>query len=89
MSFREFFDGACRLCVALNKMVRPYLTFFITTLYNLVLVWAVLNDKMKLMEYITAVGPMNAMILGFWFGEKSALKNPQTGDDAKGSADAA
>lgn len=79
---KEFFLGACQLCLAMNKMVRPYLTFFITTLYNVLLAWALVNEKIKVMEYITAVGPMNAMILGFWFGEKSALKDPKTGADA-------
>ena len=81
-AFADFIDGACKLCVALNKLVRPYLTFFITTLYNCLLAWALVKGKLKIVEYITAVGPMNAMILGFWFGEKSALKDPKTAADS-------
>ena len=79
---KDFFNGACQLCLALNKMVRPYLTFFIATIYNLLLAWAVLSGKLKVVDYMPAVGPMNDMLLGFWFGEKSALKDPKTGQDA-------
>jgi hypothetical protein len=59
-----------------NHAVRPFLTFFITVLYNTLLAWAVMNDQLKISDYIVAVGPMNAMIIGFWFAEKAALKQP-------------
>lgn len=78
---KEFFDGVCRMCVALNKLVRPYLTFFIATIYNVLLAWAVVADKLSIRDYIVSVGPTNAMIIGFWFAEKAALKDPKTGQD--------
>lgn len=59
-----------------NSAVRPFLTFFITVLYNLLLAWAVVAGLLKISDYIMAVGPVNAMIIGFWFAEKAALKKP-------------
>lgn len=61
---------------ALNKLARPYLTVLITTIYNLALLAALYFGKLEVKEYILAIGPMNAMIIGFWFGERAALKRP-------------
>ena len=69
MTFKELVDVGV-------KAMRLYLAFIITTLYNIILAWAVVKDKITVVEYITAVGPTNAMIVGFLFGEKAALKNP-------------
>lgn len=76
-------ETALRVLAELNKLVRPYLTFFITTLYNVVLAWATFTGLLTVSDYMVAVGPINAMILGFWFAEKAALKDPRTGSDAK------
>lgn len=64
-----FFTG---LASGLNKIARPYLTVLITTIYNLALVACVWKGKLQVKEYILAVGPTNAMIIGFWFGERAA-----------------
>lgn len=54
----------------MNKMGRPFLTVLVTTVYNIALLIGLVNGQLKVMEYITAVGPTNAMIIGFWFGER-------------------
>jgi hypothetical protein len=55
---------------ALHKLARPYLTF------NLVCAWAAITGRITVIEYVTAVSPTNSMIIGFWFGERAALKVP-------------
>jgi hypothetical protein len=57
----------------MNSMGRPFLTALVTTIYNLALLAALIHGELKVMEYITAVGPTNAMIIGFWFGERKSL----------------
>ncbi|MDR9846999.1 hypothetical protein [Herbaspirillum huttiense] len=79
-TFKVFFDGACRLCVAMNKLVRPVLTFVLVLTYNAVLIWAVKERELSVSEFIAAAGPSNGMVLGFWFAEKAVLKDPKTGN---------
>lgn len=67
----------------LNKAARPYLTMLVATLFNSVCAYMTLKGKLTPIEYITAVGPTNAMIIGFWFGERAALKPGFT--DTEGS----
>jgi hypothetical protein len=63
----------------LSDIGRPFLTVMVNGVFTGVCVWAVLNSKMTVSEFIAAVGPSNSMILGFWFGERAALKNPNGG----------
>lgn len=58
----------------MNKAARPYLTALVATLFNVVCAWAVFAGRLSPKDYITAIAPTNAMIIGFWFGEKAALK---------------
>jgi hypothetical protein len=58
----------------LNKAARPYLTMLVASLFNLVCAWAAVRNKIDMEQYIMAIGPTNAMIIGFWFGEKAAIK---------------
>ena len=67
----------------LNRLARPYLAILISTLYNVALLWAVVSDILDVKEYILAVGPANAMIIGFLFGERAALKRPNTAEARK------
>lgn len=60
----------------MNRAARPYLTVLVATVFNLLCAWAVISEKLNIKDYITAIAPTNAMIIGFWFGEKAALKNP-------------
>lgn len=59
---------------AATMLARPYLTVVITTIYNVTLLTALVMDKLEVREYILAIGPVNAMVMGFWFGERAALK---------------
>lgn len=61
----------------LNKLARPYLTVLITTVYNIALLIAVGIGALEVRDYILAIGPTNAMIIGFWFGERAATKRDQ------------
>lgn len=78
------FTGWMGFASALNKLARPYLTFFITLIYNVALLIALYHGKLEVKEYIMAVGPMNAMIIGFWFGERAAMTRSEK--DAPGAA---
>lgn len=64
---------------AATTLARPYLTVLITTIYNVTLLTALVMNKLEVREYILAIGPVNAMIMGFWFGERAALKQPGEG----------
>lgn len=55
-----------------RDMMRPLLTFFVTMFFNGTVTWLVLIGKLTPQEYIAAVGPINTMILGFWFGERAS-----------------
>jgi len=74
-------EGAIRIVrevgSALNRLARPYLTALVATLFNCICGWTVLTGKLSIRDYIMAVGPTNAMIIGFWFGEKAALSVPE------------
>lgn len=72
------------LASGLNKIARPYLTVLITTMYNAALVYGLLRGKIEFKEYIMAMGPTNAMIIGFWFGERAAT-NRQIKDSGESS----
>ena len=60
----------------LHQAARPYLTVMFATTYNVVCVFAFMTDKMTVDTFITANGPIVATLLGFWFGERAALKDP-------------
>lgn len=57
----------------MNSMGRPFLTALVTTIYNVALLIGLAMGKLQIMEYVTAVGPTNAMIIGFWFGERKSV----------------
>jgi hypothetical protein len=60
----------------LNQAARPYLTVMFATSYNIVCVVAVMTGMMSIDTFITANAPIVATLLGFWFGERAALKDP-------------
>lgn len=61
----------------LNKMGRPFLTVLITVVYNVTLLVALWMGKLEIREYMSAVGGTNAMIIGFWFGERGARSSQE------------
>lgn len=73
-----------------NEIARPYLTALIATLFNIALIWALWMRLLDVKDYINAVGPTNAMIIGFWFGEKAALTDPKrhSGKEVAGQQEA-
>lgn len=68
-----------------NGMGRPFLTALVTTVYNITLLVALSLGKLEINAYIASVGPTNAMIIGFWFGERSAARRAEQG---RGEGDA-
>lgn len=73
-----------RLAEFLKKLTaatQTWLTIFVTTLYNFVLVWGVYADKLPFKDYIFAVGPVNAMVMAFWLGRENGRSNPVPGSD--------
>lgn len=64
------------IAFAFNKLARPVLTVVIAAIFNGIAAWAFFSGKISWEQFATAIGPTNSMIIGFWFGEKSALKVP-------------
>lgn len=62
----------------LSDSVRPVLTYCFAMLYIIVSTWGVFADKIEFSMYFAQIGTMVGMMVSFWFGEKSALKNPST-----------
>lgn len=60
----------------LSDSVRPVLTYCFATLYIVVSTWGVFAGKIEFSMYFAQIGTMVGMMVSFWFGEKSALKNP-------------
>lgn len=63
----------------LSDSVRPVLTYLFAFLYIGVSTWGVMIGKIEFSMYFAQIGTMVGMMVSFWFGEKSALKNPSTG----------
>lgn len=57
---------------AMNKMGRPFLTVIITVIYNVTLLVALIMGKLDVNTYIAAVGPVNGMVVGYWFKARDA-----------------
>lgn len=62
----------------LSDAVRPILTYLFAVLYIAVSTWGVVAGEIKFEMYFAQVGTMVSMMVSFWFGERSALKNPNT-----------
>ncbi len=60
-----------------SQLVRPTLTFAITEMFNVAMLVGLFTGKVSFQEYLTTLAPVNSMLLGFWFGERSALKDPR------------
>lgn len=65
------------------KLAKPYLTALVATLFNATCTWAVVESKMTIVEYVTALGPTNAMIIGFWFGKEASASSAVTTESQK------
>lgn len=65
--------------MGIGSYVRPVLTFFVAGVFNVALLAGLVVSKVSFQDYITTLAPINSMLLGFWFGERSALKDPTKG----------
>ncbi len=61
----------------LTRSVRPILTFGITAVFNITLLAGLFTGKASFQDYLSTLAPINSMLIGFWFGERSALKDPR------------
>jgi len=73
LEIRERYKTAGKL----SKMVRPAITFFVVGSFNVALLVGLFTGKVSFQEYMSTLAPINSMLLGFWFGERSALKDPK------------
>ena len=60
----------------LSDSVRPVLTYIFAFMYIGISTWGVAIGKIEFSMYFAQIGTMVGMMISFWFGEKSALKNP-------------
>jgi hypothetical protein len=56
--------------------VRPFLTYMFAIIFITVSTWGVIVGKIEFPLFFSQIGTMVSMMVSFWFGEKSALKNP-------------
>jgi hypothetical protein len=68
--------GESRLLKELSDSVRPILTYLFALIYIGVSTWAVIVARIEFSMFFAQIGTMVGMMISFWFGEKSALKNP-------------
>ena len=68
---------------AMNKMGRPFVTAIVTVIYNVALLIALAMGSLDVKEYILAVGPTNAMIIGFWFARRENSADQETEETPK------
>jgi len=73
LEIRERYKTSGRL----SKLVRPAITFFVVGSFNTALLVGLLTGEVSFREYMSTLAPINSMLLGFWFGERSALKDPR------------
>lgn len=66
---------------ALSGSVRPILTYFFAVVYMSVSTYGVFVGKIDFTIYFSQIGTLVGMMIAFWFGEKSALKNPNGGKE--------
>jgi hypothetical protein len=65
----------------LSEGVRPILTYFFAVVYMSVSTYGVLVNKIDFAIYFSQIGTLVGMMIAFWFGERSALKNPMGGKE--------
>jgi len=56
--------------------VRPVLTYFGFIMYIITLTVGVFTGHLSWAIYVAQVGGLVSIMIGFWFGERSALKKP-------------
>ena len=69
------------LLKALSESVRPILTYFFAVVYMSVSTYGVFVGKIDFTIYFSQIGTLVGMMIAFWFGERSALKNSNRGKE--------
>lgn len=69
------------LLKVLSESVRPILTYFFAVVYMSVSTYGVFVGKIDFTIYFSQIGTLVGMMIAFWFGERSALKNPNGGKE--------
>ncbi|WP_028449691.1 hypothetical protein [Chitinibacter tainanensis] len=64
------------VATAFNRVTRPVLTLIICVLFNVICAWAAITGAISIKDYVQTVGPMNGVIVGFWFGSRSRPAEP-------------
>jgi len=59
------------------EFVRPAITISTFLIFEVSMIYGVATGKLSFSEFIQTFTPINTMLLGFWFGERSALKDPR------------
>jgi hypothetical protein len=62
--------------IRLNAGTQTWLTIFVTTIYNFALLYGVLTGGLTWDNYIMSVGPVNTMVMAFWLGSETAMRQP-------------
>lgn len=65
-----------RAMTVITAGTQTWLTIFVTTIYNLILGWGVVTANLTFKDYIFAVGPINTMVMAFWLGSETAMRQP-------------
>ncbi len=60
-----------------SEGVRPILTYFFAFIYMTVSTYGVITNRIDFTIYFSQIGTMVAMMISYYFGEKSALKDPK------------
>ncbi|RUM27731.1 MAG: hypothetical protein DSY42_09535 [Aquifex sp.] len=60
-----------------SKIVRPSITLMTFITFEVSMIYGVVSGTLSFSEFVNVFTPINSMILGFWFGERSALKDPR------------
>lgn len=61
----------------ISQVVRPFITFISFITFEVSMIYGLYSGKLTFSEFINVFTPINTMLLGFWFGERSALKDPK------------
>ncbi len=59
------------------QMVRPFITFASFITFEVSMIYGLYSGKLTFSEFVNVFTPINTMLLGFWFGERTALKDPK------------
>ena len=65
------------MVAVMTDNVRPILTYVFASIYILTSTYGVIAGLIDFSIYFAQIGTMVGMIVSFWFGETSALKNPK------------